>query len=907
MKIKMDGGKSEKTDVESVESFEMEIVSEESDDDNEEDLFVKKEKTGSLGKSLIQSGKNKIKCEADIDIKHGKPTAKRCCGPICFILLGIKSLMGVSALTIVLINYFSHSHWLWGYFESSYDEILVGCDDIEVIPVWQSKFPKLLTEGSTRMLNISGDDTLDVVFGFGTGADGYNIPDFVCNIYFRGQTPCLGGIIALDGKDGHELWRLWTPHEIFALTCQADLDGDGVTDCLAGGRAGVFLAVSSKTGKKIWDFGDHAIRSDLMSVYAAQFVEDLDRDGVQDVLAVHGGDGLSDPGHDHMYGRIILFSGKDGKLLRWMATPDRRESFYPPQVTTGPDGRQIVIYGTGGNLNNGALYAISLLDLYRKNINSTRLIYRDSVKGFITPATLVDVTGDGVQDIILATMNSNVLAFDGMSFNCIWNKTFPNSESLTTVAVGLYDKDETPDIFVKYNYGKGFPIYQYEQSMVLSGRNGSVISDIPRDTLATQASPLTISLQGTGNDIFLHWSSNCVGKQGAKIDFDFRAEAHVHERSRADLCRAIFNTGQISRFMAVSRRLGKKGVEVYNSSYWANLEHENAVNTSWLADQYLIKHPEIEESLEDNEDEYSVLPYKNKNFENAIRLLEEELAREYAGEQAFIDPRYLTYSEGYDDPVVADNKAGSNYSIFTDKQLPKPDQQVYNQGTQGVREEPTLSNKNIDSQNDIFSNADSYQRPTNTISIPDPEPQLKIPNIPYGPFIKTRKKRQVPTYQGVQRQSATGTLAPPLILSNDTIDLILPIFWIYPPKVDVLQEEDIRCVRRKIKQATEKTKIFEDSVGFDQLRAEIEEDCLKVTNHFARPDGVYETPSDYDPLSINMGQLVIYRFSLRCKCDSSRLRYGEKCSKVLPYDKQGWPAYMGAMGDTIHRRTRDGL
>merc|ERR1712142_1069254 len=122
-----------------------------------------------------------------------------------------------------------------------------------------------------------------------------------------------------------------------------------------------------------------------------------------------------------------------------MATPDRRETFYPPQVTTGPDGRQIVIYGTGGNLNKGALYAISLLDLYRKHINSTRLIYRAPVKGFITPASLVDVTGDGVQDIILATMNSNVLAFDGNTFDCVWNKTIPQSESLTTVAVGLYN------------------------------------------------------------------------------------------------------------------------------------------------------------------------------------------------------------------------------------------------------------------------------------------------------------------------------------------------------------------------------------------------------------------------------------------------------------------------------------
>ena len=35
---------------------------------------------------------------------------------------------------------------------------------------------------------------------------------------------------------------MWTDHEIFALACQADLNNDSYIDCLAGGRAGVFLA-----------------------------------------------------------------------------------------------------------------------------------------------------------------------------------------------------------------------------------------------------------------------------------------------------------------------------------------------------------------------------------------------------------------------------------------------------------------------------------------------------------------------------------------------------------------------------------------------------------------------------------------------------------------------------------------
>ena len=58
----------------------------------------------------------------------------------------------------------------------------------------------------------------------------------------------------------------------------------------------VFFALSGKTGEILWGFENHIIKSDLMSVFVAQFIDDLDGDGVQEVLAVHGGDELSDPG-----------------------------------------------------------------------------------------------------------------------------------------------------------------------------------------------------------------------------------------------------------------------------------------------------------------------------------------------------------------------------------------------------------------------------------------------------------------------------------------------------------------------------------------------------------------------------------------------------------------------------------
>lgn len=76
-----------------------------------------------------------------------------------------------------------------------------------------------------------------------SGADGRNVPNIVCKIYFNGSTPCFGGVMALEGRTGKELWRHYTPHEVYGLNCNADLNKDGIADCLAGGRAGVSISI----------------------------------------------------------------------------------------------------------------------------------------------------------------------------------------------------------------------------------------------------------------------------------------------------------------------------------------------------------------------------------------------------------------------------------------------------------------------------------------------------------------------------------------------------------------------------------------------------------------------------------------------------------------------------------------
>ena len=56
-------------------------------------------------------------------------------------------------------------------------------------------------------------------------------------------------------------------------------------------------------------------------------------------------------------------------------------------------------------------------------------IASDAHKGFMTPPVMLDITGDGVEDIVFATYNSSVLAVNGTNFNILWNFTYPWSET----------------------------------------------------------------------------------------------------------------------------------------------------------------------------------------------------------------------------------------------------------------------------------------------------------------------------------------------------------------------------------------------------------------------------------------------------------------------------------------------
>lgn len=68
----------------------------------------------------------------------------------------------------------------------------------------------------------------------------------------------------------------------------------------------------------------------------------------------------------------------------------------------------------------------------------------------LTQSILVDITGDGEDDIIVALYNSTVIAVDGLTLQQIWNHSVPNSETLFIPTPAYFNNDNTTDFLVVY-------------------------------------------------------------------------------------------------------------------------------------------------------------------------------------------------------------------------------------------------------------------------------------------------------------------------------------------------------------------------------------------------------------------------------------------------------------------------
>lgn len=174
--------------------------------------------------------------------------------------------------------------------------------------------------------------------------------------------------------------------------------------------------------------------------------------------------------------------------------------------------------------------------------------------------------------------NSTIIVYNGLTFEPIWNYTVPNSEVISIPIPGYYNDDNIPDFMVKHQIG--FPTYYYTVATIIDGKTGKPLLEKPiEDSLSREMSGLSITVEGFGNDWFLHWSVDCLNYEGIKEKYQFLKNEDFISESHADLCKLRFNSTLITKLYALSQHVGPPGISLYFSEDWKFLEYNNSLNT----------------------------------------------------------------------------------------------------------------------------------------------------------------------------------------------------------------------------------------------------------------------------------------------------------------------------------------
>lgn len=324
---------------------------------------------------------------------------------------------------------------------------------------WSVKFPNIGTFSSPRVTDLNGDGVGDVVLGAGR-------EEF---------QSCDSAVLALNGVNGEILWKIGSIDQIFGTASLKDLNNDKVDDIIIGGRSAEYWAINGKTGDILWKFNKKKGAKKWYGFYNSQFIPDQDNDGLEDILTSNGGDVMVAP-YDpkRAVGHLVVVSSRDGHLIAKAPMPDGKETYMSVAALPDPDGKDYrVIFGTGGETIGGNLFVTTLSQILSGDISKSIMLDSSPKNGYIGPPVWVDITGDGVHDIVANAVEGKLIAFDGKTYKPLWSVKMPNTEAYSSISTGYFTGDSIPDFFVSYAVGV-WPKLEWSKQFMVNGATGKV-------------------------------------------------------------------------------------------------------------------------------------------------------------------------------------------------------------------------------------------------------------------------------------------------------------------------------------------------------------------------------------------------------------------------------------------------
>lgn len=354
---------------------------------------------------------------------------------------------------------------------------------------WSVILPTIGTFSSPRLTDLNKDGVKDIVLGGG-------------GLEFQ---KCDTAMFALDGKNGKMLWHVGAIDQIFGSAGLLDITNDGIEDIFLNGRSSELKAINGATGEVIWAFD--TVKYSLnktkrwFNFYNPQFIHDIDKDGVRDILISNGGDIWVPPfDPNRAAGRLVILSSKTGLIVADAEMPDKREIYMSISINFNEKKplSSKIIFGTGGETVKGNLYVGTLEMVVKNKLTDAVLIDSSKNKGFIAPPAWVDLTNDTQKDIVVASVDGRLMAYDGVSYKKLWQTPLEGTEAYSSMAIGHFNKDAVPDFFVSYAQGV-WPNLSWTKQAMINGKNGAIEY---RDSLGyyQTSSPIVADLTGDGID-----------------------------------------------------------------------------------------------------------------------------------------------------------------------------------------------------------------------------------------------------------------------------------------------------------------------------------------------------------------------------------------------------------------------
>jgi len=350
---------------------------------------------------------------------------------------------------------------------------------------WSKELTGIGTFSSPRVADLNNDGVKDIILG--AGREEFHA--------------CDTAVFALDGRTGNLLWNVSAKDQIFGSATLKDINKDGVEDIIIGGRSAELMAIDGTTGKVLWRFQEaNELKEKWFNFYNPQFVEDQNGDGLADILVSNGGDVLAKP-HDpnRPTGYLVLINSSNGKILHKANMPDGKETYMSIGVHNIPfDDNYKIVFGTGGETIGGNLYVDFLSNIKNNELSTAQLLHSSEDKGYIGPPSFVDLNEDDIEDVVVNSVNGQLLAFDGKTQELLWKLEVPDTESYNSVCIGYFNDDDVPDLFISYALGV-WPKLDWSIQKMVNGKTGQVEFT---DSLGfyQNTSPIAIDLDGNGRD-----------------------------------------------------------------------------------------------------------------------------------------------------------------------------------------------------------------------------------------------------------------------------------------------------------------------------------------------------------------------------------------------------------------------